>query len=164
MARKDWDYSGDIKLESGGMFFKPLQDGMIEAVIVTPVSDAGGPDNKFLIESGSLHAGEEPDAWQESLDVCGYSVTHTPGADGGYWSIVDGMGAAHSVKTRHGMALLADAVRGCKGIDGPMREVVQIGADDPLWGDNRGGAWNPDPDTTLRGNAKIANYVAKHFL
>lgn len=45
-------YSGDVNLEYGGVFYSlaNAQYGYASAVRVTPLSDAGGPDNQFWIE------------------------------------------------------------------------------------------------------------------
>jgi len=155
-----WLYTGDMNLECGGMFFKPVDEfGTIRGVEVRPDSDRGGPDNVFHVQDGYLFAGD-PDEWQSSLDVCGYTLELVPGVDGGHYAIVDGMGAFHDVRTPEGATLLADAVNGAKGFDDRQETVIQIG---------KGvAAYDPEPtctpDTVLRGNKRLHNYIRENFL
>ena len=57
-----WNYNGDMGLEYGGFYWREDgADDYVLAVRVTPCSDAGGPDNLFHIESGSIYIGTDPD-------------------------------------------------------------------------------------------------------
>jgi hypothetical protein len=49
-------YSGDLNIEHGGFFYTldNFDRGYVDAVRVTPCSDAGGPDNVFWIECLSV--------------------------------------------------------------------------------------------------------------
>ena len=156
---KGWRYSGDMNLTHGGTFFGALDGDSIDAVAVTPVSTAGGPENVFLIEHGTIHAPHE--IWAEALETCGYELHYIAGTA----QIVDCMGASHGVHTEEGQAMLADALMAHRGLESDRAQwVVRIGKVDPFWSPSSGGAWNPEPDRVLPGNARLDNYVRKHWL
>lgn len=139
MTRPKWNYLGDINLEHGGFFWR--EDGAedyVLAVVVTPCSDAGGADNLFHIEEGSIYIPSDPKRLQSALDVIG-----VPLADANRRDIVE-------------------ALRAYGGIERDNENVVRIGPEEEQW--SRGGGWNPEPDTILRGNAKLANYVRREYL
>src|ERR1700685_3511801 len=67
---KRWHYMGDINLEYGGYFWR--EDGADDYVLcvrVTPCSDAGGPNNLFWIEQGSIYM--DATKRQQCLSVIG---------------------------------------------------------------------------------------------
>lgn len=163
-----WNYSGDINLECGGFFWQfdgperfPECD-YVRVVRVTPCSDAGGPDNLFHVESGSLYMPR--DTYGRALETCGYSLETN--LESGALMIDDCMGVSHDIDSEHGAALLVDAFNGYSGPDRDAlggETVVRIGRPDPYF-DDTCGAWNPDPDIILRGNASLARYIAREFL
>lgn len=69
---QEWQYFGDINLGQGGLFW--CEDGSEDYVLtvrVTPASDMGGPDNVFLIESGSVYLPEDDAKRKDALDAIG---------------------------------------------------------------------------------------------
>ena len=140
MAKHRWKYSGDINLQEGGFFWREDDaEDYVLAVRVTPCSDAGGPDNLFHIESGSIYLPPEPAKRKSALDCIGADIA-TANRD----EII--------------YAFMAYA-----GLDGQNQTVVRIGPPDPFFND-RGGAWNPTPDTILRANRSLDRYVRAEFL
>jgi hypothetical protein len=59
-TRTVWHYSGDVNIEHGGMFYSlaNFEFGYVDAVRVTPCSDAGGPDNVFWVEQLTINVGD----------------------------------------------------------------------------------------------------------
>lgn len=154
MARKDWNYSGDMNLEHGGFFWKVTPgDDFAEAVEVIPHSDVGGPDCMWWVHKGSIYLPEDMDKRRSALACCGYSLTDTG-------DVEDGTGTVYSLDTLDGMTLLVDAFNAYHGIERDhVDTVVQIGKltdydPDPV----------AEPDVILRGNAKLRNYVRRAFL
>lgn len=137
-----WNYNGDVNLECGGFFWK--EDGADDYVLcvrVTPCSDAGGPNNQFWIESGSIYMPNDPDKRRRALSVCGYENEAEPSR-----------------------SMLVDAFMAYQGVEHDSMNgqiVVQIGAkaDEPGhgWGEVR-------VDHVIRGNSRLANYVWNNFL
>ncbi len=140
MAKHRWNYNGDVNLREGGFFWREDDsDNYVLAVRVTPCRDAGGPCNLFDIESGSIYLPLEPAKRKSALDVCGYDL---------------------ETATR---SQFVDAFMAYHGIDGGDETVIRIGPPDPFFND-RGGAWNPKPDTILRANRSLERYVHDNFL
>ena len=142
MSKRKWNYNGDMNLEYGGFYWK--EDGADDYVLcvrVTPCSDAGGPNNQFWIESGSIYMPNDPEKRRRALSVCGYENEPNPSR-----------------------GMLVDAFMAYQGVERDCmngQTVVQIGAkaDEPGhgWGEVR-------VDQVIRGNAKLANYVRDNFL
>lgn len=145
-----WNYSGDINLEYGGLFWR--EDGSEDyvcAVRVTPCSDAGGPSNKFHIEHGSIFLWNPGDKQRESALEC----------------IGSNSAKLATLAPRHARAALVEAVCAYAGLDGPDQAVVQVGAKvDSFWSDRRGDAWNPGPDHILRANASLRRFIRSQFM
>lgn len=143
MTRKTkWNYNGDINLEYGGFFWR--EDGADDYVLVvrvTPCSDAGGPNNQFWIEQGSVYMPNDADKRRRALSVCGWENEAEPSRG----MLVDAHMAYDGVQR--------DSMNG--------QTVVQIGAK----ADEPGHGWG-DVEVTkvIRGNAKLANYVRDNFL
>lgn len=133
-----WHYVGDINLKHGGYYWR--EDGFddyVLAVQVTPCSDAGGPDNQWWIESGSIYMpADKRDSWLDYIGV------------------------------EPGKATRADYVQAAlayHGIEPDIRETVQIGkeqeaTDSWQWGDTR------EPYTILHGNASLRRYIEREYL
>jgi hypothetical protein len=162
MTAKDWNYTGDMNLEYGGLFWKhwdayePHKDLIVEAVEVVDLSSAvGGPDNMYMITKDAIHMPREQ--WADALKTCGYELRAGPNSTEHIFDGHDLLGL-HTVE---GMTLLVDAFNGYKGLDNPQSEqdVVQIG---------KLTEYDPEPKMeptiVLRGNWKLANYVRKHWL
>lgn len=155
-----WNYSGDVNLRCGGLFYR-LPDGetwdsadYADSVEVTDISGAvGGPDNEFLIESGSIYLGA--DLVAKALCTIGATLETRDGVaginDNGDWQPMDSKGAFFAK---------VYAVKAYAGQDGATPQIVRIGKDEredssPSLG---------DVDTVLHGNAKLSNFVQDEFL
>lgn len=91
--RAGWNYSGDINLEYGGFFWRTDEfcTYYVEAIEVTPCSDAGGPDNKFHITTGTIYM---PDDEPAPLDIIGVDP-----ADATLRDKVEAWRAYHGIET-----------------------------------------------------------------
>lgn len=141
MSKQKWHFNGDINLRYGGFFWREDgSDDYVLAVRVTPCSDAGGADNLFCIENGSIYMPLDPAKRHSALQVCGYEDDPAP--------------------TR---SMLVDAFMAYGGVERATfngEVIVRIGKAETLTRDG----WNPEPDTVLRGNASLEKYVREHFL
>jgi hypothetical protein len=140
MSKTQWNYCGDINIEHGGYFWR--EDGADDYVLcvrVTPCSDAGGPDNMFWIEHGSIYLPDDAEKRKRALDCCGW---------------IDDA----ATTTR---AQLVDAFLAYYGSDTDAQTVVRVG---PKQDGRR--EWNDEtqPDKVLRSNASLENYVRNNFL
>lgn len=132
-----WNYSGDVNLEYGGFFWKEDgQEDYVLAVRVTPCSDAGGPDNLFCIEIGSIYLPND-ERRKAALACIGSGDNDAP--------------------TR---AELAYAFLAYCGMDIDETWVVRIGRAEEC----SAAGWNPEPDIVLRGNARLDRFVKREFL
>lgn len=153
---KRWHYFGDIDLTEGGFFWR--EDGADDYVLVVdviPFSNAGGPSNLFHIEAGSIFLPvNDPDRLAPALACCGWSADDA--------LTITGNGAPDAVNgSCEWRRRLVESCFAYQGIDGGTATVVQIGRDEGCF--IRDG-WSPNPDVILRGNAKLTNYVRRHFL
>jgi len=151
---KRWHYCGDISLENGGYFWR--EDGAedyVNCVRVTPCSDAGGPDNVYWVQIGSVYVGEADDPGRASaLESCGYELSDFP--------------------VRQRRAVLVEAMVGYRGLEssvvhfrGQMRNTeitVQIGKHADRFRDTHDPA--PVPDVILRANASLLRFVRRECL
>jgi len=138
MTNKRWNYSGDINLCEGGLYWRESgYSDHVYAVRVTPCSDAGGPDNQFWIERGSIFLGN-PAHIASALECSGIDPAKATRAD---------------------IVLSVDAYM---GLDGPDMYMVQIGARAETAGPGWGGAG--EPDFILRGNASLRRFIRREFL
>lgn len=136
--RKRWHYEGDINLEYGGFYWREMGlPDCVEVVRVTPVSDAGGPNNVFEICTGSISL--SPANLKGALSCCGFESANPTRAE------------------------LVFAFYHYCGIETDETLIVRVGPIDAFWSDGRGG-WNPAPDRILRANADLARFVRKEFL
>ena len=155
-----WDYSGDVNLECGGTFFRQGADwqryGYVDAVRVTPCSDAGGQDNAFWVERLTIN---RPDSMAEIRDVLSiYSYT----IEGESGDIVEPH-SGETIAIANSPAFDRVLIEACLSYgryDKDYGETIQIGkrADEYHSGDV------VKPDLILRGNCKLENYVRKQFL
>lgn len=143
MSRKaKWRYNGDINLECGGFFWR--EDGADDYVLcvrVQPCSDAGGPNNQFWIEQGSVYMPDDAERRRHALTVCGYENEANPSR-----------------------AMLVDAYMAYSGVEVDCmngRIILQIGVKADELRHSWGGG---EADIVIRGNAKLANYVRDNFL
>ena len=137
---KRWHYIGDVNLEHGGAFIREGDwPDYCDAVQVTPCSDAGGPDNWYWIESGTIYLGN-PQHVQSALECCDES------ADAPQWRI------GYAVLSYMGMNEYQ-----------PGRTIVQIGA---KRGDCDSWRWDDEiePDIVLRSNVSLRRFVRREYL
>jgi hypothetical protein len=136
-----WNYNGDINLEHGGLFWREDgADDYVLAVRVTPCSEAGGPNNLFHIEQGSVYLPNDSAKRNQALNVIGQTLENATRRD-----LVESFVAYHGID------------RDCRNGE----QVIQIGKPET---DLRSDGWSPKPDITLRGNASLANYVRREIL
>lgn len=164
-----WNYSGDMNLTEGGLFWRfdgaerfPDTDYVL-AVRVTPCAAAGGPENLFHVETGSIYVPREK--YQTALDTCGYTLREN--SETGALAIEDSQGAVHRLDSALGAALLVDALNAYGGLDRDYlggETVIRIGRPDPHFSPDSMREWNPDPDIVLHGNAKLKNHIKREFL
>jgi hypothetical protein len=152
---KRWNYNGDISLKHGGFYWR--EDGLglddyVIAVRVTPCSDAGGPDNVFHIETGSIYMPQEIDAANRALACCGYSID----ANG---TVTDCTGVRHTGKRAR--AILVDAWLAYHGTDREAEYIVRIGPAEP---GAQGWCADEEPNRILRAGSSLRNYVKHAFL
>lgn len=129
---KRWHYIGDRNLENGGAFIRAGDwHDYCDAVQVTPCSDAGGPDNWYWIERGSVYLGNAQHV-QSALECC-------------------------DVADNAPQWLQGHAVLQYMGMDADSRVIVQIGK---VAGDVSPG-WDTDTqcDIVLHGNTNLRRYV-----
>lgn len=130
-----WNYEGDRNLYCGGFYWREDgADDYVLAVVVTPCSDAGGPDNLYFIESGNIYIGDNVTRIDSALDCIG----------------------AKRPPTRRETVYAMNAYA---GLDDRTPTVIRIGREEP--GDWQ---WNPEPDIVLHGNAKLRRYVEREML
>ena len=134
-----WNYVGDVSLRHGGYYWREDDaDDYVLAVEIIPCSDAGGPDNLFWINEGSIYI--TPERAAAALE-----------------SYVDNPADA----TR---AQIVDAVMGHYGMERDAETVLRIGpVEDPddAW---RWEGMTAEPDVVLRGNAKLRRWVERECL
>jgi hypothetical protein len=141
MKKHKWNFNGDINLEYGGFFWREDgADDYVRAVRITPCSDAGGPDNLFHVEQGSIYMPLDAAKRKSALSVCGYENEANPSRS----MLVDSFMAYHGIDR--------DSMNG--------EQVVRIGKAQELARDG----WNPEPDFVLRGNSSLERFVKGQFL
>lgn len=139
MKKRTWNYNGDLNIEYGGFWWR--EDGAedyVLAVRVTPCVDAGGPDNCYWVEQGSIYMPLDSAKRHSALQVCGYEDDPAP--------------------TR---SMLVDAFMAYGGIERHTfngERVVQVGK---KTSESRE---TITPDVVLRGNASLRNYVKREYL
>lgn len=133
LGQAPWQYSGDLHIEEGGLFFREDDaDDYVLAIRVTPCADAGGPSNLFHIETGSIYF--SPDRLESALDI---------------------IGVKPDAATVEDKAIAYCAYHGIDRDSWNGERVVQIGDAEEM---EREG-WNPKPDDILPEGAKLADYV-----
>lgn len=135
---KRWHYIGDRNICEGGAY---IQEGdwpdYCNAVQVTPCTDAGGPDNWYWIESGTVYLGNAQHL-ASALEYCDDSP--------------------NAPQWMQGYTMLQ-----YMGMDTDSRVIVQIGA---KRGDCDSWRWDDtlEPEYVLRGNTSLRRYVKREYL
>lgn len=139
-------YSGDINIEHGGVLYSLANAHYhyADAVRVTAVSDAGGPDNQFWVERIVVNFPTDPDGVKQVLDCIGVTMEEYK--------------ALSRARRLHA---LVDACIAYGKYDQDKSEVVQVGAKvDPFWSAEHHGGFDPvKVDVVLRGNASLKRYA-----
>ena len=145
MKKARWHYQGDVNPENGGFWYRLDNWGFDYAdyVRITPCNDAGGPDNQFWIETGSIHSMDKPERVAQALAACGFP---------------DQYETATKIQKRH---MLACALLEYGFADVDACETVQIGKQ----AEHCGAGFDPiSPDTVLRGGSDITRYVRRTYM
>ena len=135
----DWQYRGDVNLSEGGYFWR--EDGADDYVVVVeiiPCSAAGGPDNLFWINEGSIYI--TPERAKTALEGV-YEPDHEP--------------------TR---ADIVDAIMGHYGMERDIETTLRIGKPEPdpdCW---RFDSANFEVDVVLRGGSSLERWVKRECL
>ena len=136
-------YSGDVNLQHGGTFYSVDtfdKWGYVDALRVTPCSDADGPDNLFWFEQLSVNVERSADDIESALNCIG----QTP----------ESLKAMKPAQRRH---VVIDACIAYGFYDVTNSETVKVGGPKTEHLEYRGQAYNVH--TTLRGNASLMRYA-----
>lgn len=150
---KRWNYSGDINLTYGGLFWR--EDGAkdyVNAIRVTPCSDAGGATNVYIVEQGSVYMPQDVNEIKHAIACCGYKLDKRG-------ALIDGLGNRLIGKAKR--ALMVDAWHAYHGIERDTyngETVIRIGSKEDCDG------WNPEPDSIYRAGTRLKNIVRREFL
>lgn len=139
MNHNGWNYNGDVGIRHGGYYWRAdaIDDSTIYVVRVTPLSDTGGPDNQFRIETGQVDLSLE-DHLTRAREACGVDPKM---AD--LNTDVDAMISAFGLS------------------DYDESFVLQIGPDDEFW-DGRGK--KSDPSHTLPEDSSLRDWIKAEYL
>ncbi len=134
-----WQYRGDRDLCEGGFFWKEDDaDDYVLAVEVIPCSAAGGPDNLFWINEGSIYI--TPERAKQAME--------------GYYE-------PDSEPTRGD---IVEAIMSHYGMERDAETVLRIGkpeADPDQW---RFDSSNMEVDVVLRGGSSLERWVKRECL
>jgi hypothetical protein len=132
----DWQYSGDLNLCEGGYFWREDgADDYVLAVEIIPCSAAGGPDNLFWINEGSIYI--TPKRAEDALaSYC--ELSHEP--------------------TR---ADVVAAIISYYGMERDNETTLRIGKPEPDPDNWRFDSSNFEVDVILRGGSSLANWVKR---
>lgn len=138
--RNGWKYSGDLNLECGGFYWREHgEPDSVEAIRVTPCSDAGGPDNLFHFEFGSIYMPE--DKLADALSTIGMEPDKA-----------DRDSIIYAFQAYSGLE--RDAMGG--------ERVIRIGPDESDYARSNG--WNPEPDFILRAGTDLRKWVERNWV
>jgi len=135
-----WHRFGDLSMENGGGFYSfEGWPHYVDVIRVTPCSDAGGPDNQFWLERGTIFMGRKPEELKNARSIFGMDE--------------DDYKKLSRATKRH---FMAEAVLAAHGMDRDAHWTVQIGAE----ADNHQPGFDPITiDEVLRGNCSLEKYV-----
>lgn len=141
LKRRKFEYSGDISIEHGGIFYcLDTYDLLyVDAVRVQPCSDAGGPDNLFWVECVTINIPDNDFRKGRALATLGLTL--------------DDLAAC--ANPQH---LMVEATLACGLYDRELSVLVRVGPVDPFYG---GREKFGTPDVVLRANASLRNYALK---
>ena len=148
-TNKRWKYCGDRNIEYGGYYWR--NDGWSDYALivrVTPFSDAGGNDNEYWVEIGSLYIPDDDlddgphDDVKRALDTCGITLEQ----------LAELTPAKRRAETIY-------ALIGYRGFDISETRNVRIGPKQP---ESREGPFHAD--TVLRANSSLESWVRRNCL
>lgn len=152
-----WKYTGDMDIRCGGMFY--LDEGnndTMRVVKVVPASDAGGMDNRYLIEDGHCYMPDDNiERMRETASVCGWNI-----ADNKDLITHGGLIPHASPEWRLHMLLAWDAYH---GLDAATPSVVQLGRDMPDTTRRAAFLDDVEPDYKLRSNVNFYRWIKREF-
>lgn len=140
MARTKWFYFGDTNIEYGGFYYNldNVQYNFVDAVEVTPCSDAGGQDNAYWIERITINLPTDEAQKKRVLASCDIE------------KLEDGKAGLHQ---------LIHACHSYGMYDKDEGEVLQIGKK------TGSGGWDTiNPDKVVRSNVDLAKYVRRNWV
>lgn len=135
--KNDWNYTGDVNLAEGGLYWRRGDDEFVDAIQVFPYP---GTDNVFGIVEDIIWMPD--DKLDLALECCGYKLV-----DG---KLVDGTGQVHD----DWFDLKVDAFFSYHGLDDTSN----------LWRVVRGGPKNHPYDYRIGHNASLRRYVERSWL
>lgn len=155
-----WKYTGDVNIKEGGVYYfddgSDLSPDYMRAVRVTPATDGGGMDNRFMIEDGSVYMPSDDLArMRNTADTCGYSLDDNKALFTGR--------DTHEFQSPEWRALMFDAWLTYWGMDGATQTVVQIGTEMPDTSRRSEFLDEAEPDYKLRSNVNFRNWVERTF-
>lgn len=149
-------YQGHLNVENGGYWIKlDKQDwkyGYLSAVRVTPCSDAGAQDNAYWIEELTVSIPDTKEELSGIVDTCGWMIMQEDGS-------IETRGTILKKNTSAYRLAVANACIVYGKYDIRRFETVQIGKHDMDHSDDV-----VQPDTILRSNASLENYVRREFV
>ncbi|MGR3178763.1 MAG: hypothetical protein ACUZ8E_11965 [Candidatus Anammoxibacter sp.] len=152
-----WNYNGDVNLECGGYYWRQddPEDDYVYCVGIVGSNAFGGPDNIYLVESGTLYIPESDKDKQACLNTCGYKLIDN--------MIHDCCGGIFSLDSDHGKILLIDSIKAYYGVESGYggQEVIQIGKLDSQY-DESDYVFNPT--IVIHGNNNLRKYIEKEYL
>lgn len=147
----EWKYYGDMNIEYGGMFvLDEGDDDFVRAVEVIPCSDAGGPDNLFVVEEGSIYMPTDTAKRNNAISCIGCKILDD-GTMNDNGTIVQPDDPAFRLNLIMGF-------RAYHGMDRDRDHVVQMGKRSEDFG--RG--WSPEPTAKIRANGNLYRWVENH--
>ena len=149
----EWNYNGDMNIKNGGFFWREDgSDDYVLAVRVTPCADAGGPDNLFVVECGSIYLPREIDQQRAAFECCGWTLSD----DGTLTDYAGGVFKSDALRE-----LEVDARMAYAGMERDRDIVIRIGRDEST--DGRSG-WNPSPDIVKPANLNLRRFIENNYL
>ncbi len=139
MDHNGWTYNGDVGIRHGGYYWRADSNDQntIYVVRVTPLSDAGGPDNQFRIETGQVDLSLE-DQLTRAREISGIDPENA-----NLDTDVDAMISAFGLG------------------DYDESWVLQIGPDDELWD---GHGKREEPAQRLPEDSSLRDWIKAEYL
>ncbi|QIV65815.1 hypothetical protein Cp1R7AA1_025 [Mesorhizobium phage Cp1R7A-A1] len=147
-----WNYSGDINREYGGFYWREDgADDYVRAVRITPCSDAGGPDNLYSIEQGSIYIPADHAKRLSAISMFGYTMD----ANG---VVTDTTGTVATPEQAR--MYIVEAMLAYHGIESDSDTILQIGRAQ----ENNPGGWSPEADIVKPHNLNLQRFVEREYL